>query len=269
MTGHTPDLKALITGSQYLDVHNHMDAYPLAERKRVAARVHSEKILCFSAGTDSLSWAQNDRFSTVTPYIISCFGIHPWMAHKYSPSDIEAAEEQYASSVMINEIGLDTVWADSEATLYKQESLLQAQLSLAEKLNKPVTLHTKGAEQQVLDILRQYKLPGILIHWYDGPRKLIDSFLGLGCYFTVPPAFINKAEYRKLISRIPTDRLLPETDNPSTWPWLFKEPGKPEQIREIYHAYGKWVGKNRTIVHNQFQENLLRFFFRFHKAPED
>ncbi len=256
----SPDLKTLITGSHYLDVHNHMDAYPLEERGGIAAMVHSNRILCFSAGTDPHSWIQNDRLNRQTPYIISCCGIHPWMAHSYGPSDVEAAAEQYASTVMINEIGLDTVWADSAATLCRQESLLQAQLSLAEKLNKPVTLHTKGAEQLVLDILQKYRIPGILIHWYDGPPDLIPGYLELNCYFTISPVFINNAEYRRLISRIPSDRLLPETDNPSTWPWLFKETGKPEQIREIYKAYGKWVGKNRTIVHNQFKENLLRFF---------
>jgi TatD DNase family protein len=218
--------------------------------------VDSQKILSLSASTDPRSREENCSLGQKSPQIIPCMGIHPWKADRFSPEDLPDLRKHYTDTIMISEIGLDMVWAGESATLDRQIPLFRAQLNIAREEGKAVTIHSKGAEHLILDILREYPLPGVLIHWYDGPVELIPAFLDYGCFFTIPPALLNGGEYGQLISQIPDNRLLPETDNPSAWPWLFGRKGEPLQIREIYNEYARLKGENITTIHNQFRKNL-------------
>jgi len=124
-------------------------------------------------------------------------------------------------------------------------------------LDRP--LHTKGAESEILKILSGYALSSVLIHWYDGPADILRALVDYGCYFTISPAILAEPNYKNLILQIPPDRLMPETDNPGTWPWYFQKKGQAEQIMEIYEAYSLICSKSTTDIHIQFKENLKRF----------
>jgi TatD DNase family protein len=254
MTPHREHLITLIDSCEYIDAHVHCDSY--SDGDVLAHSLNTHKILCLSSGTSPDSWKKNAALSEKTPWIVPCIGIHPWEAGQYSAEDIFLNRSRYSSAPMISEIGLDTVWAEPDASLARQRPLLEMQLRLAVENRRPVTLHTKGAEHQILELLSSYTPPGILIHWYDGPRELLKGFLDRGCFFTIPLPILNNTEYRELIMSIPQERLLPETDNPSSWPWLFQQPGSPEQIRKVYEEYTGMVGKDKTIIHNQFKENM-------------
>jgi TatD DNase family protein len=219
--------------------------------------VESLKILCLCASTGPLSWEENCLLEKVTPFIVPCMGIHPWKADRFGPEDLPGLRKHYSHAPMINEIGLDTVWAGEETTLDRQIPLFRGQLQIAREEGKAVTIHSKGAEQLILDILGEYSLKGVLIHWYDGPEDLLPAFLDYGCFFTIPPSLLKDRACEKLLSRIPENRVLPETDNPSAWPWLFGRTGKAEQIREIYRDYALLKGKTITAIHNQFRQNLI------------
>ncbi len=257
-----PCLSQKIERCEFLDIHTHCDGYPIKEHNRFISILEKKRILCFSSGSTLSSWEANRELSEKSPWIVSCTGIHPWQCGTFEPEDLSELEEQFSGTVMISEIGLDRLWAPEDSPHAKQLGVFKQQLALAEKYDKPVTIHTKGAEQDVLDILRSHK-GSVLIHWYDGPKDLISEFLDLGCYFTIPPAVIEthrgEDSYGRTLLTIPAERLLPETDNPSAWPWLFQKQGRPEQIREIYNSYARLVGKNKTFVHTVFQENLFRF----------
>ena len=255
-------LKERIAACSYIDIHTHCDGYSQARGRELIKTLQTNRILCFSAGTDPLSWKKNNELAGLSEWVIPCVGIHPWKSGEIPVQTLSQWEEDFAGAVMINEIGLDTLWAPEEASPEKQTALFRGQLSLAERFGKPVTVHTKGAERKILTLLTPHK-GTVLIHWYDGPLDLIPSFLDLGCYFTIPPALLKEKEksgdYRKILKQIPEERLLPETDNPSAWPWLFNRPGKADQIREIYEYYAALIGKSEAFIHNRFQENLIRF----------
>lgn len=181
------------------------------------------------------------------------------MAGQYGEKDVLSHRKDYKNSLIISEIGLDTVWAGENVSQDCQIPLLKAQLKLAEEFDKPVTLHTKGAEREILTILSELTLSSVLIHWYDGPEDVQKSLLAYGCYFTVPPVILKDPAYGNRILKIPSDRLLPETDNPGTWPWLFQREGSPGQIREIYNAYSQLCGRDIEEIQKQFQKTLKCF----------
>ena len=252
------ELLRRIGSSRYLDVHSHCADFPPDQEDELLGSLSSYKILTFSAGTDWGSMKRNRELAARSEWIIPCTGVHPWQAGNRE-ADPKKILEEYARAVMVSEIGLDSVWAGKQAPLKKQIPLLKQQLSYAAEGHKPVTLHTKGAEGEVLALIQDYPGP-ILIHWYNGPEELVPAYLEKGCFLTIPPAVVADPGYRRFILKIPASRLLPETDNPTAWPWLFGTSGKASRIKEIYESYASLVGKNVMIVHNQFQDNLIKFF---------
>ena len=150
------------------------------------------------------------RGSGEVPFAMTC-GIHPWYADRYKPSDFLP---YYESAWAIGEVGMDTVWC--AVALDQQRRIFESQLEIAAALKKPVILHTKGAEEGILTLLRDFPNP-VLVHWYSGEEYTLKKYIDRGCYFTVGPD-------RKLpIEDIPLERLFVETDGLDSLIWLSRK----------------------------------------------
>lgn len=140
------------------------------------------------------------------------FGIHPWDANRYQFADALPYLEQTA---IIGEIGLDGEWTD--VPLAQQIAVCEAQLDYASRAHKPVVLHTKSREREVLDLIRHYPNQ-YMVHWYACERWQYD-YLDLGCYMSIGPDLQTDESVRSLARRIPDDRLLIESDGLESLSW--------------------------------------------------
>ena len=135
-------------------------------------------------------------------------GIHPWKADVTS---WEEMEPMLRGVPVIGEIGLDSVWCDVDPAV--QRRVFHRQLALAAELGKPVILHTKGMEREVLETIRSYP-NRYLVHWYSCEDYLQD-YIDLGCWFTVGPDV-----GRDVAVTVPIDRLLIESDGLEAVAWV-------------------------------------------------
>lgn len=111
---------------------------------------------------------------------------------------------------------------------------LRAQIRVSEHLleqprlrTKVLSVHSRGAEKQTIDRLSQVDVSAIL-HWYSGPLREVDVALDAGLWFSVNPAMLRSKNGRQIISRVPPNRVLTETDGPFT-----KTSGRPSQPRDV------------------------------------
>ncbi|QEN08860.1 hypothetical protein EXM22_12995 [Oceanispirochaeta crateris] len=252
-------LKTLIDSCSTMDAHTHSDQYRGEDRSLMLKDVVEERILTLSSATDPESIRESFRLNRLCPWILTAAGIHPWKAGLFGPQDLEYLEEEFKSAQQISEIGMDSYWAPPEAKPEMQRKLFEAQLRMAVIHQKPVTLHTKGAENQVFNLLKQLNPPSILIHWFDGSREQLQDFLDLNCFFTIPPSIISNDRSTEMIKRIPLNRLLPETDNPPTWPWLFNHPSRAIQIKSVVSAASQILKLPASELHMKFKDNLRAF----------
>ena len=74
-----------------------------------------------------------------------------------------------------------------------------------------MSVHSAGCTAEVANILDLHRPRGVIMHWFTGQPHEADKLLSLGCYFSV-----NTAVRREILSALPFDRLLPETDFPAT-----------------------------------------------------
>lgn len=161
-------------------------------------------------------------------HIVGTYGLHPWYAKDFS---MDAMDRWLKDAKIIGEIGLDTVWAP--IPIEDQIDIFVYQLKLAVELQKPIILHTKGAESLILDYIRKYTPPRIIIHWYSGDRELLDGFIDLDCYFTLGPDIGINPIVQDVCKTVPIDRLLVETDGIEAVNWALGGEHDMESIPEV------------------------------------
>ena len=146
-------------------------------------------------------------------------GLHPLMADKHS-SELPLFERYLSETNYIGEVGLDSS-RNGRKNLSIQKSSFETVLRKADG-SKIFSLHARMAEQQVLDMLLDADARGGIFHWYSGPIKVLDKAVEAGYFFSVNPRMCLTKNGERIISRIPLDRLLTETDGP-----FAGESGKP------------------------------------------
>lgn len=184
-------------------------------------------------------------------------GVHPFYADNFRASfaNFSAFESLIKGADFVGEIGMDNYWAKSNLDV--QEEIFVKCLKLAEKYNKKVILHTKGMEEKILEIIKQYKLTYI-VHWY-ACDDFIDEYIDTNSYFTIGPAIYKEESVRSLVEKCPLDRLLIETDGIDALEWLNKEKVNVGQVRDILESViekiGQIKGIDSQVVYEQIKIN--------------
>ena len=117
--------------------------------------------------------------------------------------------------VGIGEIGLDYYWNKENKEIQKQAFIMQ--IELANRLNLPITIHTREAVSDTMEILKQHPVQqkGVF-HCCPLNRELVKEALKLGFYisFAGPVTFKNSKNAQEIVEMVPNDRMLIETDSP-------------------------------------------------------
>lgn len=198
---------------------------------------------------------------------LSC-GVHPLNVEE-EPFDYEKLW-QYAQDpkvVAIGETGLDYHYTPETKVL--QQQLFAQQIEVANKVNKPLIIHTRSARQDTMDMLEQHcaeKCGGVL-HCFTEDYAMAKRALDIGFYISISGiiTFRNAEELRDVARKIPLDRLLIETDSPYLAPIPYRgKPNQPAYVRETceYVATLKGVSTEEFArittqnVQNLFKINL-------------
>lgn len=170
--------------------------------------------------------------------IYATVGVHPHSAKEMDKSTIEILRS-FASRdkvVAIGEIGLDFHYDNSPRDV--QRFWFKEQLKLAKEVNLPVTIHSREANQETFDILKEFsedgKLRGVL-HCYSGSGEMAMEYIKLGFYISIagPVTFKNARVLREVAKAVPLDKLLVETD----CPYLAPEPYRGKRNEPIFVKY--------------------------------
>ncbi len=151
------------------------------------------------------------------------------------------------------EIGLDYNRMYSPQQV--QENWFERQLAIAAELELPMVFHERDSNGRFLDILKNHgnKINGV-VHCFSGNKYELDQYLALGLYIGITGIVTIKnrgAQLRKLVTGVPSDRLLVETDAP----YLVPAPQR-NHARRNEPAYVKSVLLKLAEVRNESSEEL-------------
>ncbi len=160
----------------------------------------------------------HEKSKNILPFI----GIHPEMAQKNSESVYDLIEQNNKIITGIGEIGLDRTYINSEDEWKVQKDVFSKQLSLAEKFNKPVSIHSRKTLTDIFEILPSYKIPGILLHWFDGNKSQLKTAMENEYFVSYGPLLVYANDKQVLLTKTDPSRLLVETDGPVKFSHCFE-----------------------------------------------
>ncbi len=146
----------------------------------------------------------------VLPFI----GIHPEKASDDLELNIDLIRKNSKSISGIGEIGLDRAYTSNEEQFARQKNVFTTLLGEAEKLKKPVSVHSRRTLDEVFEILPSYEISGFLLHWFDGNKKQLKKAMDLGCFVSYGPLTVYSQDKQVLVSNTERDKILVETDGP-------------------------------------------------------
>ena len=155
----------------------------------------------------------------------------------------------------MGEIGMDFSGEKPDKDLQKR--IFVKQLNLAQELNLPVSIHTRKAEKEVIEILRNYPNLKKILHCFSGNFKLIKEAKEIGCYFSIPTNVVRSQHFQKMLEVLPKEIILTETDSPYLSPHAntTNEPSFiVETIKMISLIWKEPVEKVELKLENNFKQ---------------
>lgn len=139
-------------------------------------------------------------------------GFHPQLADEHK-DELPLFTKYMGRTSYIGEIGLDFS-SDYISTRNAQLFCLKYILEELQGKNKIISVHSRRAEKELFSLLLDYNIRNVIFHWYSGPLSLIPEIISEGYYFSINEAMTLSISGKKIIERIPADRILTESDAP-------------------------------------------------------
>lgn len=241
-----------------IDTHIHLDDQIYQKNLKLLIQ-NAEKLdiqAFINPGSTFSSNYEILKLTKIFPQIYPALGIHPHEAESLNEEKFYELKKlcKENSPIAIGEIGLDFHYNFSAS--FKQKEVFKNQLGLAREFDLPVIIHSRKAEEEILKILKEFKLKGV-VHCFSSNWETAQKFLDLGFFLGITGiiTFPKAYDLQEALKRIPIEKILLETDGPYLAPAPYR--GKlnlPEYL--IYILEKIALIKDLSVI--QLKEQIFR-----------
>lgn len=242
-----------------IDSHAHIQGKEYAgEAEAVIARARAagvETIIAVGGAGDMSSNTEAVRMANAFPNVYATVGMHPHDAKDVGVEALEALKNlaMDAKVVAIGETGLDYYYSHSPHDV--QRRVFGQFIQMARQTRLPIVVHERDAAQDAAALLRREgagELRGV-IHCFTGDYNAACAYLDLGFYlsFTGIITFKNADALREVVSKVPLERILVETDSPYLTP-------VPNRGKRNEPAYVRFVAETISKVKGLAVEEIAQ-----------
>lgn len=250
----------------WIDVHAHLEMLEISgeEAIRLSGINGVQQMITIGTHPD-----ENKKVIELTekffPVVCCTLGLHPHEAKFYSDAvELELESQCQAEYVVgIGEIGLDYHYNHSERDVQKEA--FRRQLRLAEKLDLPIEIHTRDAEEDTMEILREFSSIRGLVHCFTGTSWLAKQALdyGLDISFSGIVTFKSADDLRTTLKTVPLNRLHIETDSPFLTPIPHRgKKNNPSLLVHTAQFVSEFLNVPLEKLSQQTWDNARRLFRR-------
>lgn len=235
-----------------IDTHCHLDEYPdlaAVVRGLESAGVTTVAVTSFPSAFVRL----RDRVRGQRRVRIA-LGLHPLHAAALPDAEWRLFDRFLDQTSYVGEVGLDFS-PQGIATRPAQERAFRRVLQAVAGRGKFLSIHSRRAEEAVLEALNAYAAAPAVFHWYSGSLRSLDRVLAAGHYCSFNPAMVASARGRTIIAHVPRDRVLAETDGPFVR--VVGRPAAPPDVSVVYRHLARQWQEEVSIVVDQLRWNLL------------
>ena len=165
--------------------------------------------------------------------------------------------------IAIGEVGLD-LFHGKNITIQKEH--LGKLVNLAIKLNKPIILHSRKAEKELIGFIKEFKInpDKVILHCFSGNSTLIKQAIAEGYNFSVPTNLVRSDSFKSLVNLVPLNKLFTETDGPYLSPYKNEDKtfnrNESAYIIESIKEIAKIKNLQVEQVESQIEDNFKRVF---------
>ena len=256
------------------DTHSHLQD-PAFDHDRAAVMRRAQEagvagmLLC---GYDRDSNTQALAIASRNPAVFAGVGFHPHEAARVTQADLATLARLAAQDDVfaVGEIGLDHFRDHSPHD--DQLRVLEAQLAIAVSVSKPVSIHSRAAEEACLAPLsaysaarnwRQGELPVGIMHCFGGTLEQARKYVDVGFLISIacPITYPSNEEARRIASGLPLEVIVVETDSPYLPPQKLRgRRNEPANVWRAIEAVAAARGETVDAVVAATTENASRVF---------
>ncbi len=240
-----------------IDTHCHLDSCKPANAELVAnARALGVTRLA-TVGMDPETNPRALAAAAELDGVSAIVGRHPNAAGGWQDSDIEEIERAVAQPgvVAVGETGLD--YFRDRAPRDDQRRAFVAQLELARRVDLPIVIHTRAAEDDTFAVLAEHAAGlTVILHCFSAPDRVAEAVeRGYYCSFAGNVTYKSAADLQRAASEVPDELLLVETDAPYLTPVPLR--GEPNESANVTHT-AEFVAELRGVEYAQLEEIVER-----------
>ncbi len=247
----------------YIDTHAHILPEEYTEEEIGALVARAKEIGMAAIVNNGLNPETNRQVLALSkeyPLLKASLGLYPIdIIEKNIDLDSEFSfiEEHRDEIVAIGEVGMDLKYSDDVRT---QSANFERCMRLAEKLKKPLIIHSRKAEKEVVELLSTTTNKKILMHTFTGNFKLAKKIEDAGWYFSIPTTIWYAQQFQELAKRISLSQIFTETDAPLLGP-VKGEKNAPANvtysIKKIAELKGMEAEEVKRAVYMNYQKVFL------------
>jgi len=215
-----------------------------------------------TVGYDMASSEAGVRLAEDHPEVYAAVGVHPHDATTLNLDALGRLEDLAASPrvVAVGEIGLDFYRDLSPRRI--QEDAFRLQIGLAKDLELPIIVHDRDAHQRTVQVLKEEGVSHGVLHCFSGDVNLARQAIEMGLYISFAgPITFNGKKAVDILSRIPDDRILIETDCPYLAPVPYRgKRNEPAYVRYVLERVASILDRPVAEIDKITAQNTRRLF---------
>lgn len=258
----------------FIDTHCHLN-FPEFKGETTAVlmrakEAHVERLI--NVGVDLETSKRSLDFARRFPEVYATVGLHP---HTSADLSIEVLSDlsllaDHERVVAIGEVGLDYYFLKRSSRYSncpsRQQQMLcfEQMLDLSLEKRKPVIIHSREADADILAILKGYSgsIKGV-VHCFSGDYSFAEKILdmGLAISFTGNITFKNAEDLREVAKKIPLGSIMIETDSPLLAPEPYRgKRNEPAYVVEVARKLAEIKGLSLVEVERDTTKKAMKFF---------
>jgi TatD DNase family protein len=238
---------------RYVDAHCHLDQYP--DPKAEAGACVEAQTYTIAVTNLPSDFARTQRYVADREFVRAAAGLHPELVARF-PLAIHDLLPLLQQTKYVGEIGLDYTQATPEQRILQKDVLARVMAECERLGGRVLTVHSRRAAQDVLEIVRSAKRSTVILHWFSGTTKILGQAAEAGCFFSVNPAMARSASGQSILKAIPSDRILTESDGP-----FVKFRGRalhPFEMRDALEEIARVRGSTTSELRSMVLQNFRR-----------
>ncbi|MFB6115130.1 MAG: TatD family hydrolase [Candidatus Nanohalobium sp.] len=244
-----------------VDAHCHIDFEQYDEdRDEVIQRCKEKLEFIVNAGSNLENNRRVLKLGREYPdTVLPNLGLHPTYTESFD--ELEEIKEQIRDEKppAVGEIGLDHHHVTDNRVRKKQEKVFREMLELAEDLNLPVVLHTREAERKAINIVKEYSLPDVMLHCFNGKPELAEEAVEEGMKIGITTQVLYSSRVQEIVKALDLEDILLETDSP----FLYRgERNSPANVHESAEKIAEIKSVEKEEVVEASTENAVSIFGR-------